>query len=160
MAKHRDNDLPAGIREMSPPPPEPTPVADFGHSPTGFWRLQVYLPTSREPGAPDHVVRATDRANAEMAFRQELGIRSIDLTVNQMDVTPATESDFIRAQAKRLGADLREHRRIPPDAKKDHLGIVKGFYPLTWEVPGGAKGQYEVNEVGELREVKEEKKAA
>lgn len=119
-----------------------------------FWRVRIVNATINDPGAPDHVVRAPDRANAWETFRREFGVISVDEAVNKREITPATEADFILAQAKCLRVDLREQRQKPllagtnkPDKKHPDYGL------LTWEPPGGRQGKYRVSDTGELTAV-------
>jgi hypothetical protein len=101
------------------------------------------LPQQREPGAPDHVVAARDEIEAEAICYRELGIRSVDKSVNVVEITPVPESDYLKAQAKRQGVDLR--------AQHDAEG------KLTW-APLGHKPQktYYVRPDGALSERREE----
>lgn len=139
--KTSNEDLPPGIVEMTPTAAAGAATAE---PPTGFWRIRAFLPAFPEPGAPDHVVRAEDRANAELSFCRELGITTIDKSVNQFTVEPASEADYIVAQAKRLHVDLREHCKKDVDKKHPEYG------KLTWQPPGGRQGEYKVSDKGEL----------
>lgn len=140
-SKSQSEGLPAGLTELTEGGGAAVATEEAPAPPTGFWRVRVHLFTHVEPGAHDHVVRAPDRANAEATFNQEMGVLSIDRAVNKVIVEPATELEFIAAQAKRLRVDLREHRENPR-GKKAEL--------LTWAPPGGARGKYKVSETGEL----------
>ena len=153
MARSRSTseELPAGLVELSPPPDMPQSPGNGEPAASRFWRCRIYLTTHTEPGAPDHVVRAVDRANAEAAFFQEMGILSVDRTVNHFTIEPATELEYLQAQARRLRLDLREHRAVPAGARKNVKGVVEGYYPLSWQPPGGAEAQYLINEKGEVK---------
>lgn len=106
-----------------------------------FWRVKIVNQTVNDPGAHNHVVRAADRANAWETFRREMGVTSVDETVNKREIAPATEAEYVLAQAKRLRVDLREHRADKGSKKPS---------PLTWQAPGGVAGKYLVSNTGEL----------
>jgi hypothetical protein len=132
---------PPGVHDLTPPAAGKTGKA-APH--TGFYHIRVYLPATPEPGAPDHVVAARDEIEAEARCYQELGIRSVDKSVNVVEITPVPESDYLKAQARRQGVDLRSQH----DAEGK----------LTW-APADYKPTktYYVSDTGELSETKEEK---
>jgi hypothetical protein len=132
--------LPPGVQDLSPP----AAAQDKKSAPhTGFYRVRVWLTEHPEPGAPDHVVAARDEIEAEAICYRELGIRSVDKSVNTVEITPVPESDYLRAQAKRLNIDLRAQ----------HDGDGK----LTWSPIGHKVGKaYYVRQDGSLAEDKEE----
>lgn len=129
--------------------PEEATEADQAPEFTGpvFWRVRIVNTTVNDAGAHNHVVRAPDKANAWEVFRREMGVISVDETVNRREITPATELEYMHAHAKRFRVDLREHRQLPEGSRKDR----KGFFPLTWQPPGGAQGKYLINEKGETK---------
>lgn len=124
-----------------------------------YWRVRISAPAIKdEAHAPDHVVRALDKANAWEAFKREYGVIETDRNVNRVDISSATEADFIRAQAKRLRVDLREHRITQKDGRK-MTPRHPDYGTLTWDPPGGKIGKYKVTDKGELIEVNQESEA-
>jgi hypothetical protein len=102
---------PPGVHDVSPSLSTSPGWQKQKGTPTGFWRVRVWLPANPEPGAPDHVVAARDEIEAEARCFLELGIRSVDKSVNNVEITPVAEIEFVRAQARRLRVDLRSQRR-------------------------------------------------
>lgn len=141
----------AGLVELPPEGDEDeAEKEDAGPLPAGqgkHYRCKLINSVVTDAGAPDHVVRAVDKANAEKVFMREMGIRELGLAHNKLEITPVSELDYIAAQAKRLRVDLREHRVEPKNKKHPEHGH------LTWQPPGGAAGKYKVNEKGELSSV-------
>jgi hypothetical protein len=137
-----------------PAEPEAPPELKAGEG--KYWRvIQVChtIPADHDLGRPDHVVRAADRANALARFNFEMGILGFDGQSVRQEVAPATEADFIRAQAKRLRVDLREHRKTKDADGKDLSKKHADYGLLTWQPPGGAVGKYKVSDKGELSPV-------
>lgn len=127
------------------PVPEAPPLLPAGEG--GYFRVVHVVPSipaDQDSGRPDHVVRARDRANALERFNAEMGILGHDGQSVKREVTTASEADYLRAQAKRLGVDLREHRQHATDRKHPEHGV------LTWQPPGGLTGKYKVTDKGEL----------
>lgn len=138
-------DAPEGAEAAGPEAP-PELKAGEGK----YWRIvQVChaIPADHDQGRPDHVIRAADRANAIARFNHEMGITGFDGQHVRQEVTQATEADYIKAQAKRLRVDLREHRAQPKSKKPSSL---------TWQPPGGITGKYLVDSKGELTEAPKE----
>jgi hypothetical protein len=133
MAKDK---LPPGVHDLTPATAQDKKPALPS---TGFYRICIYLPGKREPGAPDHVVAARDEIEAEAICYRELGILSVDKSVNTVDITVASEADYLKAQAKRLRVDVR--------AETGAEG------KLVWAPPGyRPQKTYYVRATGELAE--------
>jgi hypothetical protein len=140
---HTEHKPPPGVHDISPGSPSAHQHGKGAFAVTGFWRIRIWVPASPEPGAPDHVVAARDEIEAEAHCYQELGIRSVDKSTNQVEITPASEAAYITAQARRLKVDLR--------SSHDQGG------KLTW-APEGHKlsKDYWVSEFGEVLDKKPE----
>ena len=141
----------AGLVEL-PEGAEGDPEAEKDAAPLAagegqHYRLRLVNHVTNDQGAPDHVVRAKDKANARDTFMREMGILELGLAHNKLEVSEASEQQYIAAQAKRLRVDLREHRAHPKDKKHPEHGM------LTWQPPGGVAGKYKVSEKGELSAV-------
>lgn len=88
-------DIPPGMDFAAPLP------TDIGT----YWRVTM-------THGPNHVVRAPDRANADVTFFQEMGIRFSEFP---RQITSATEEEWIAAQAVRFRVDLRERPDWRPE---------------------------------------------
>jgi hypothetical protein len=129
---------PPGVIDVSPASP---PGKKATPAPSGFWRIRVFLPENVEPGHPNHVVAARDEVEAEALFCRELGIRSIDKSCNTVEVSVASEADYLAAQGKRLKVDFRSQ--------------VDAEGRLTWAPAGYRPAKvYYVRDTGELSEKK------
>src|SRR5215467_1735182 len=119
MAKaYEDKPLP-GVRDLSEPHGHHGGKSDVKS--TGYWRVHVYVPSTAESVSPDTVVKARDDIEAEARGFKELGILSVNKTECRVEVSPVQEADFIKAQAKRTGVDLRskECRKTKKDDGTD-----------------------------------------
>ena len=174
--RHQETGPPPGVHDlMSEPPPtgwqNPQPFTA-----TGFWRVRVSLPNNPEPGAPDHVVAARDEIEAEARAYQQLGIRSVDKSVNQVEIMPVSELEFLTAQAKtaiedtriydgkrlvsgscQMGVDLRQKRLLLTVDGMPLAREAPEYGKLTWAPPGYKLSRdYWVDEFGTLHDKKPE----
>jgi len=141
---------PAGVLDVSAAGAAAARKSAGAH--TGFYRIRIYLPATPEPGCPDHVVAARDDIEAEARCFAELGIRSVDKSVNQVEITAVPEKDFLKAQARRLNVDLRQTRKTDVPENDPDYG------KLQWAPAGHTpQKQYWVSETGEVLDKKEEK---
>ena len=152
--RHQATEPPPGVRDVSPPG-QPGTHATAAVSPSGFWRIRIYLAASPEPGAPDHVVQARDAVEAEARCYTELGIRSVDKNVNIVDIMPASEAEFLVAQIRRLphpANDLRGYAKLKDDEGKDLDEEDPDYGRMTLPPLAGVtiKGQYKLTKKGEV----------
>jgi len=115
----------------------------------GYFRVRLWLPAHPEPPAFDVVVAGRNASEAEGVACAQGGIRSVDKSVNTVEITVATEPQFVMAQAKRLGVDLRMQRKTDIPEEEAQYGL------LLW-TPGGMQlsRPYWVTEQGEVVEKK------
>jgi len=147
MSKAHPSQPPAGVIDVSPA--APGTAAKAAGKATGFYRIRIFLPTGPEPGAPDHVVAGRDEIEAEAVCYKELGIRSVNKSENTVEISIASEGDYIKAQAKRLGVDLRQQRKTDVPADDAEHG------KLTWYPGGGTpRKTYWVSDTGEVLDKK------
>ena len=128
-------------------------------NPTGFYRVQVVQPGGSPQGIfPDTVVKAKDEAEAEARGFKELGIISINKAENQVSITPASEADYLKAQARRLGVDLRSQRQLKQSDGSALPAEAPDYGKLTWAPEGHKLAKtYWVSDQGELSDKKPEK---
>ena len=157
--RHAETMPPHGVKDVSPVAAQPGTQAAWTSSPSGFWRVRIYLPTAAEVGAPDHVVAARDAIEAEAHCYTELGIRSVDKSVNTVEISPATEAEYIAAQVRRQpakdgGNDLLNYRKTKDADGKDLDEKHPDYGRLTWTPPPGVtiKGSYKVTDQREVIE--------